>query len=437
MKLTFDHQGRQLQLVKHPRFMTAYRQGEMSKSDLAASAWYFRHQGRMHSLKTDDDKEAIRRARDHLRAQVSEPDKFQQFLAQEKARKGVTLTTLATDWKSLRCPRPNGSVRTEKQIDAITPFLTSALLYWGERPAAGVKMPDLGKYAAWREANAKKGCSGKRSVDLELNTLSLVCQWAKADGRLDANPFAARPRFQEGAAVKHCHDFAPQSDEELHRLIGWFMESKDLRQVVAGGHLMFCALTGLRPGEPGALLVSPSEYQPGFVSTHQIEGASVTRIRLQRTKAGLNPGARVHPVLAEFLETWKTWLAIHVPKATHLFPDPDSDKPRPLVPVGLTRVSRLSRDLADAVAQLGLPNRHAHGMRAYYVRVRRSQGTDDSTIAAEIGHTGGSNLVARTYGDPGDMFGSGRYDWRAAQGEPCWATLRQQSGNVIALSVLG
>jgi hypothetical protein len=41
----------------------------------------------------------------------------------------------------------------------------------------------------------------------------------------------------------------------------------------------------------------------------------------------------------------------------------------------------------------------SHGMRAYYVTVRRSQGIKDGQIAAEIGDKSGVALIVSTYGD--------------------------------------
>ena len=70
-------------------------------------------------------------------------------------------------------------------------------------------------------------------------------------------------------------------------------------------------------------------------------------------------------------------------------------------------------------------------MRAYYVRVRRSQGIDDATIAVELGQGSGPGLVVRTYGERlAILGGDGLYDWLPADGKPCWDRLRAPA-NVI------
>ena len=67
----------------------------------------------------------------------------------------------------------------------------------------------------------------------------------------------------------------------------------------------------------------------------------------------------------------------------------------------------------------------SHGMRAFYVLVRRSWGIQDGVIAVELGIGSGPELIARTYGAvPANWRNGGgpRLSWLPT-GEPAWAKL--------------
>jgi hypothetical protein len=73
------------------------------------------------------------------------------------------------------------------------------------------------------------------------------------------------------------------------------------------------------------------------------------------------------------------------------------------------------------------------------VRVRRSQGADDATIAGELGQTTNGKLIRSTYGNPDDMHGGSLFDWlpeddKHQPAPVAWAALDlQQPSNIIAL----
>jgi hypothetical protein len=97
----------------------------------------------------------------------------------------------------------------------------------------------------------------------------------------------------------------------------------------------------------------------------------------------------------------------------------------------------LTKQLQRVAKALGLPQRQAHGLRAYYVSARLAAGILPSQVAGEIGHLGsGDHLVRTVYGDtPPQWRGlENVYTWLppADKSAPAWAIL-QPAGNVISL----
>ena len=442
MNHPFTHRGQQRQLVKHPAMIARHRRGEISDPALAAAPWYFRMTvgGRdvLRSLGTSSATDAVRRARLRL-AQATDRDPFEVLLEASKIRQSATFATLAADWVAAQCPHAGGAVRTPDQVERLRPFLDAALRWWGPRAVATVRPRDIEAFAAHKRGSAPAGSTGERAADLELATLSSLCRWAVQAERCDRNPFDSRPRFRRAESVQHCHQAMPASDEDLHRLLGWLMASPDRNRVVAGAQLAFCALTGLRPGEPGALLRAPrmaaARPEPGARYDVTIQGITTRRMAVQREKAGQNLAVAIHPALSDFLAAWDRWLLDNLPSATYLFPNPEVPD-RPLIPFAGARASRLRNDLDAACRAVGLDKIHAHGMRAYYVRCRRSAGADDLTIAVELGQSSGGSLIRSTYGDGRDVVGDGRFDWLPEADVPvAWTRLGSAApaGNVVAL----
>ena len=99
---------------------------------------------------------------------------------------------------------------------------------------------------------------------------------------------------------------------------------------------------------------------------------------------------------------------------------PDSEY---LFPLGTTDQTVLNRSLNIASTALGLPHYKPYAMRAYYVRVRRSQGEDDAMIAGELGQTTNGQLIRDVYGDPQDLMGGKLFDWLPEDHAPAWDLL--------------
>lgn len=346
-----------------------------------------------------------------------------------------TLQPLAEAWLAAGMPKAGGRPRTEIQVKRLKPFLEAALRWWGGKSVASIGPRDFTAFGEYKRLHARTG-TGERVADLELIALHALCLWAVSTGTLRTNPFADRPRFRAAEDVQHCTTSMPADDDELHRLLGTMFAAGGQARV-AGAHLLFLAFTGMRPGEPGALRWDAAPYQPGHQLVVQRDGAEVPLLYIRRLKGGTNPAVRLHAPLAMFLAAWRRFTLATWPQSPWLFPDPKNPT-RPLVPFGRSSDSHLSRLLQATARGLGLPPRKPHGMRAYYVRVRRSQGVDDATIAVELGQGSGPGLVVRTYGERlAILGGDGLFDWMPSDPAtpPCWARLEAATPtNVVPMS---
>lgn len=429
MTLTFEHAGRTYTLTKHPRAIAQLRAGQISPEAAAAQAWYLRitldGQRKNFSLPANN-KHAIAAARDLLNGARSQPGQFSAWLAERTAAKTLTIGTLAKEWLAAGCPLDTARPRKSAAANRLAETLTRALKFWAAHRVASVTHKTMHSFAAHVRTNIYGGTrSGDRTVDIQLAALSCLCQWAVLTDRIEANPFAKRQRLQHGDTIKHCSDFMPHNDEQLHQLLAWCWADADhTRRVIAGGALGFAALSGLRPGEVHRLRWMPAAnafpqnllaLQPGQIypmpDGHQ-------RMAVARLKGGQNPAIIITPVLDQFLVHWEHYLHTLDPKPAYLFPE----------------TQEYTADvLAEAVAVVNLPPLHSHGMRAYYVRVRRSQGADDAQIAVELGHSSNGKLIRDVYGEPRDPVGGNLHDWLPADRSPAWEQLTREPSNIIAL----
>ena len=450
MKLTFSHAGQERTLAKHPTVTQALKRGEITAEVAALRPWYLRAriQGVEKQFKLPaKDKDALRAARDILNGRIEQPERFSAWLATEDAKRGITIGTLAELWMTDGLPFTRLKPREPRAAERLRATLERNLPWWTGQTVSGITTTTLENFVIWRKANSARG-SGERSADLELSALSSLCQWAMNCGRIEANPFETRETF---ATVKrHCHENAPQDDEQFHRILEYLFTHEhdqkelgnrhraaelDTRYRIAGGWLACCALTGLRPGEPAtlqnvpALVETPRETKllPAGTVFPALDGT--VRLKVDRSKNGQNPFVLVHPALADFLQTWKNWLACAFPSSTI---NPPSSL---LFPLDTDQTS-INKILLAACEACKLPPFKPHGFgRAYFVKVRRSQGADDSTIAGELGQTTNGELIRSVYGDPDDMRGGNLHDWLPKEGKPAWAQLlvAEPVRNIIAL----
>lgn len=238
------------------------------------------------------------------------------------------------------------------------------------------------RYADLRRGEtADNGRDGSRTVDTELQTLSNAMNYARRIGLTASNPLQhGRPRYNRASEATHARDCAPASGDELHLLARELAE--DPHGEVLAWQLMISALTGCRTTEILRLRIDAAPRQPGF-----IEG---DWLWIERAKSGVNPYVIMHPNLCACITAHRKWLTRAHRGSPWWFPSPR----RKGVPVEHTS---LVHALRRVTAALGVGHRTGHGLRAFYVTVRRSQGISDVQIAAEIGDKSVA-LISSTYG---------------------------------------
>lgn len=444
MNLPFTHRGQTRTLAKHPSVVRALKLGTLTAAQAARKRWFLRVKidGLEKYFKLPAADEAAKAAaRDLLNGRVDKPEAFSAFLAHREAARGVTIGELADAWLALGCPKTPSEPRTEAEAGPLRGILSRCLFYWRPRRVSGITPKTFHDYCGARCAQVagRAGATpahftGRRSVDQELTALSSLCQWAVFDERIKTNPFAQRPPFQKDKEIRHCSDFMPDNDEHLHTILRWlWRDPTHTKAILAGGDLAFGALSGLRPGETGLLQLLPplahfptdmDQLPPGLI--YPLPDGT-RRMVVRRLKGGQNPAVVLHPALSEFLDVWKSWLNSSAPSPISHLPSPI-----PLFPLNAEAVSN---HLARAVAATGGRTLHPHGFgRAYYVRVRRSQGMLDPAIAVELGHNSNGQLIRKVYGSPRDPVGGNLHDWLPTDQPPAWELLKpQQTSNLITL----
>jgi hypothetical protein len=398
MTLLLDYRGTIRHLRKHPAIEAALRNGTITEDKARFTPWYLRLTtgGKRGNFKLcATDKDALRMARDLISGRDDKPLDFASFLEARAARRGITIGTLAQEWFAAGLPFTSTKARTAPAVEQLRSVLDRALPWWSTKPVAGITARTMSEYVVWRRSNIRRG-TGDRSADIQLAALSSLCQWAQFDGRIAANPFSKRPRFQDSAAVRHCHEAMPETDEILHRLLTWFFtrtadvpsaalqHSPDTRRITAGAWLAFTALTGLRPQEPQELWLLPNMTQtPDSLKSLQPGQCFPTRdgqmrMKVVRYKRGQNPFVILTPAALDFLRVWTEWLVgvrhtSYSMPTKRLFPNVD-DPTRPFCAGSDT--SPLNKLLNDACRACAVPPCRPKGLgRAFYVRDPRAPTT--------------------------------------------------------------
>lgn len=433
LTIEFTHHGQRRTLAKHPKVRHALKHGKITLDQAKQYPWYLRFKILVGEKLKDRSFKMVKRAkdqvlveaRDFLNNRSAKPNEFQAFIAARDAAKSVTIGQLSELWTSAGLPFHATKKRDAAAVKNLSGFLARALVWWADKPVASIKPHFMQDYAGTR-ADALRG------ADLELNALSCLCNWAQLAGRIPANPFAKRPRFAE--TKQHCHEACPDNDEIFHKVIAWLFETPvhnsrtpEAQNIIAGALLCFCGLSGLRPGEPKFLQkLPPLASVPTGTATLAAgtifpDRTGQLRMKVIREKRGQNPFITITKPLELFLSAWRAWLAANVGRL------PSTGAPQLLFPLQTTDQTVFSRALNQASAALELPHYKPHGFgRAYYVRVRRSQGADDSTIAGELGQTTNGDLIRSVYGNPDDLHGGQMHDWLPAGDAPtAWAMLPQ------------
>jgi integrase len=310
-------------------------------------------------------------------------------------------------------PLPRGGEGDPRELNRL-----EKLSWWNAKKVCDIDAAALAAYAVARRKKIRGG-DGGRAIDLELNTLRNVIRHALATRAIERDPLAGLdvPRFSKPSSeINHCRDKAPASADELHLLAADLFESP--RSDSLGWQLLIAAMTGCRTSELLKLRHDARGRQPGSVepisgrATHFAPEGTQQILWIERSKGGCNPWAYVHPSLADCLAALANWRAARFPETPWYFPS--------FVTAGATHVDpgSLTHALAVLGPRIAKAERTSHGLRSFYVTVRRSQGVPDPIIALEIGHRSGGALMCRVYGDAAPV----QLDWHPTKIKPAWSS---------------
>lgn len=322
-----------------------------------------------------------------------------------------TVGELIAGYEAAGYPASNNSSRANGQVQYEKFRLQKLMPFWGNKRVDQIKSnKDCSDYAAFRRGQLRKGCSGGRSVHLELANLSSVFAWAVNTGKIETNPIAQRPPFLDRKKVTHCRDAMPESAAELHELAR-AMFSNNQRSEPLGWQLLLEAMTGCRTSEILRMRWDAKQGQAGFMDG--------THLWLERSKGGINPWAEIHPALKQTLDAMAQWRAMRGLTSSPWF-----------IPSCYGELMH-KRSLTQWLHRLPGKKRTSHGMRAYYVTVRRSMGIGDGQIAAEIGDASGAPIIVSTYGAiPPNWRGQAGLGWMVEK--PAWEVL-ELPANVLQI----
>lgn len=279
--------------------------------------------------------------------------------------------------------------------------------FWSEIRVQDVSDLVCDSYFEWRTkpANLKQG-KGRRTTDRELNTLNNVFKYAKRRGLIRVNPLADRPKYQKSTSVKHCREFSPHDAHELHEAASLLFQHP--HSVVLGFQMLSEAYTGLRT-------IEVLQWGKDHFGTLTQDGKYLNVWRC-KGQHGTNPYANAHDGLQALLKAHASWKENYYPDSPWFFPSHCGgvvDKGA-LAHALLRMTPKLKRKLTS------------HGMRAFFVLVRRSQGATDEQIAWEIGHSSNGACIKSTYGGVPENWRNGggpNLNWLPSTAKPAWDTI--------------
>jgi integrase len=353
-----------------------------------------------------------------------------------RARADRTTAHLITDYTASGCPDRNLQPRAGTALAGETANLHWITQYFGAKKPTDLKPTDSTAYLAWRKTKIAPHYSGKRTAELELQSLANCFTWAQRDGRLDRRPELLL-RLRTARDIRHARALMPATAGELHAIATRFFTPQPGCHApgcteVYGWLALFLPFTGLRIGEAVQLLRHPTrvglEPPAGYTDT--------THLHIAREKRGINPRVRLddpeRPHIKPLLDMIRAWGNLRYPASPWLFPAANAGQ---LSPKPLTKA------LARACKNLHLPHRTAHGYRAYYCTARLAQGTDIEDVARELGQRSGEDLVRDIYSLELDAFHADTFrslrdtiTWLPGEQSPAWTWWTTQPSNIIQLA---
>jgi hypothetical protein len=280
--------------------------------------------------------------------------------------------------------------------------------FWTQILYRDVSDPICDSYFLWRKRpeNLQQG-KGRRTTDRELNTLNNAFKYAKRLGLIRVNPLADRPRYQKSSSVVHCREFSPRNADELHEAAALLFQHPN--SVVLGFQMLAEAYTGLRTKE-----MLQWGHDHFGTTTEDGENLNVWRFKGQHHN---NPYCTNHVGLKALLKAHKVWKKKMFPDSPWFLP---SHCGGPIDKGALAHALRRLHKNGKLKRIL-----KSHGMRAFYVLVRRSQGATDEQIAFEIGHSSNGACIKSTYGGVPQNWRNGggpNLKWLPSKSKPAWQT---------------
>jgi hypothetical protein len=213
--------------------------------------------------------------------------------------------------------------------------------------------------------------------------------------------------------VKHCREFCPQTADELHESASVLFEHPN--SIVLGFQMLGEAYSGLRTKE----VLQWGDDHFGQL-TPDGKFMNVWRCKNQHS---VNPYVALNPGMQALLAAHKAWKEANYPDSLEFFPSHcGGSVDKGALAHALRRIRpKIKRKLTS------------HGMRAFYVLVRRSQGATDEQIAWELGHQSGGTCIKSTYGGVPENWRSGggpNLSWLPTKVPLAWANLEKNKWNM-------
>lgn len=343
----------------------------------------------------------------------------------------VTVATLLEQWRELGAPDHHGDPRSPERLREIDIHLPRLTQYLGARAPASLAVADCHTYhdarlhsPATTETTATTArFTGRRSIDMELTTLSNCLSWAASRGRIQANPIGIRrPRFQRDKHVRHAPEVMPQSGDAFHAIANWMFSCR--RTEVFGWMVLVAGVTGCRVSEIMRLRTDAQRLGahagPGFTDGRYLY--------IDRSKRGVFPWVPLvdpelpencpsRDILAGLLAQHRRWCQWRYPTHDWYFPGRLAGLP--------VSGQAMNHALTDACKALGIPHVTPHGLRAYYVNTCRRWGMTDTIIAQRLGDRTGAAIIERVYGAAQPAYDNA-LDWLPTTEPIAWHAFDEQ-----------
>ncbi len=344
--------------------------------------------------------------REEVRARGGDP---------QPRKRATTVGECIRLYQSAGCPDRQRAERPETSKKAELKNCEILLRFWESIRVSDLTVAVCDAYHDYRAGTVKKG-SGKRTTDLELNTLKNALYWACRRELLKHMPLPSGwPSYCSEKLVQHCRNFMPRDAEELHKVAKLLFE--DPRSESLAWQFLFEGYIGIRSKEVVMLRADAEPEEPGWVTE---DGGSL-RVHRGKGQEMISPFAKVHDGLSETIKAWKAWKRNRYPTSPWYFPGRDGETP-------LSK-GALAHALLRIRARIGRIIK-PHGLRAFYVTMRRSHGIPDNQISYEIGHTSGGRTLVQVYGGapPHWQEGGGpKWSWLPKENR-AWDAIRKSSG---------